>query len=160
MRLPATQRAALDALASEAHRQASTEDGYATHDAAVAFVGLIRDLERFGKPWVDAILHRFMVDGAKVFLSNWRARQRVSAHTAKGASVTLPAFIGKRARGRYVQAPLADLDITAAEAFLQRTTTTRNTLSRQIRLVTDAIDMARAKGITFAEALDRLEQAA
>lgn len=161
MRLTAHQRAVLDACASDAHTAARGPEGYITHDAAVAFVAEVEQLDRFGAAWVDAFRNRLLITGAKQYLSGWRRRQRVTSKTAKGTTVSLPAFVGKRARGQYVQVPLDGLDVLAAEAYIRRTTHTRDTLSRQIRLASDAVALCNANpGLSMSDALARLRDAA
>lgn len=161
MRLTAHQSAVLDACASEAHDRARCVEGYITHDAAVAFVEQVGDLDRFGQPWVEAFRTRLMLSGAKQYLASWRRRQRVESKTAKGTMAWLPAFVGKRARGQYVQVPLEGLDVLAAEAYIKRTTHTRDTLSKQIRLAADAVALCHATpGLTMSKALAQLRDAA
>lgn len=160
MTLIPDERAAIDRLKADAHDEARRPDGsVASADAAAAFVRLLREVEGIAPAAIADYMDDLARKGAAKVLADWRRKHRAPAKTNKGTAVDAPAYAGVRrpdADGElvHVQAALPGLTLDEMRSHKRKLEATRNTLSREVRLVADLIDVMEEKGYaTAGEAL-------
>lgn len=159
MKLTEHEQAVRDVCLADAHR--GVTDGVLTRDIAQRFVANLRDAERFGETWVPVYIAHLATTGAMKVCSDWRRPQRSSGHTAKGTAVEVPRYVGEHTADGYVTRSSDALSADELRTVRARLEAQRNTLSRRISHLNDAlalIDSGKAK--TFAEAVALLELAA
>lgn len=161
------ERAAIERLKAEAHASAKAPDGSIPSSVAAAeFVRLLREVEGIAPAAVEEYLDGLARKGAMKVLADWRRTHRAPAKTAKGTAVDAPAYAGTvrpDANGdpRHVQVPLPGMTVDELRGHKERLERTRNTLSVEVRLVADLIEVCEAEGYeTAGEALDHLLRAA
>lgn len=167
MTLIPDERAAIERLKAEAHDAARRPDGsVVSRDAAAAFVRLLREVEGIAPTAVAGYMDDLARKGAAKVLADWRRRHRAPAKTARGTAVDAPAFAGVRRPNRdgelvHVQAALPGLSLDEMRSHLHKLESQRDTLSAEVRLVSDLIVIAEQHGYaTAGEALDHLLRAA
>jgi len=139
VKLHAEAREAVEAALVAAH-----EGGGTTRGIAGRFVRSIRDLERFGQPWVADYLEDLTIRGAMKVCADWRRKTTVKARTKSGV-VDLPGFVGRtNDHGEATQEPLIRLDLDAVLDHKRRLSAQRNTLSRSIAALDQLIALMEA----------------
>lgn len=167
MTLIPDERAAIERLKADAHAEARRPDGsFVSADANVAFVRLLREVEGISPAAISTYLDSLAVKGAGKVLADWRRKHRAPAKTSKGTAVDAPAYAGVRRPDSdgalvHVQVALPGLSLDEMRAHKAKLSATRDTLSREVRLVSDLIDVMEMKGYeTAGEALaDLLREA-
>lgn len=159
-------RHAIDQAKAEAHDQARQPDGSVpSRLAAARFVALLGEIEGADPDAIGVYLDGLAITGAMKVLGDWRRRHRAPARTAKGTRLDVPTYAGAirpdaDGRGRHVQLPLGDMTADELRTHKARLAASRDTLSAEIRLVSDLIEVMEAQGYTSAaEALADLGRA-
>ena len=157
----------IDALKAEAHQTATRPDGsVSSRRAAAEYVRLLRAAEGINPALIAETLDSLARRGASSVLADWRRRQRTPARTLRGTKVDAPHFAGVRRPGpdgapEHVQMPLSGMSPDELREHRRKLEAQRNTLSREVRLVADLIDVMEAHGLTTAgDAIARLSERA
>ena len=142
-----TRRQILDDIIREAHES----HGGCSSDVKLAILDALSDLEASGAAWVTAELDRYAQAGAARAYADWRRRTQIRSKTRKGTNVELPAFGAVTEATddgtRTVQMLLEDLTIDQARERIARLAKSRDTYSREITLLRDAVALMEAEGI-------------
>lgn len=167
MNLTPDERQAIEQMKAEAHDLATRPDGsVTTRHAAGHFVRLLRDAEGISPAVIGAFLDDLAVKGAAKVMSDWRRAQRTTTATAKGTKVDAPKYAGTKRPDTdgdlvHVQLALAGMTLDELRDHKDRLEATRNTLSREVRLIADVIAVMEAEGYaTAGQAIDHLRDAA
>lgn len=123
----------LNDLLAEAHALHSRPRAIAAH-----VVGELTRLEGSGEPWVAELLDEFTVTGAMKRCADFRrAEDRKQVRTKRGTVVEVPAWASTRVREDdgavvYGQLRFDELDREQVEAYVDRLSRTRDSLSHDI----------------------------
>lgn len=153
-----TRQQILDDITRKAHDAHGGRAGL----VKLAIVDALRDLEGSGIPWVGATLDDYTAAGAAKAYSDWRRRYTIEATTTKGTSVDMPAFGAVVERDGteivYVQLALDGMSLDQLKQCHARLSKQRNTLSREIQLLSDLITLMEADAslATAGDAIKRL----
>lgn len=166
MSLTADERDAFDAMKAEAHDLATRPDGSMIPGAAaVHYVRLLHDAEGIAPDAIAGYVDALARKGAAKVLADWRRARRTKARTAKGTPVDAPRYAGTiRPDGdgtpQHVQVELPGMTVDELRGHKRKLETSRNTLSREIRLVSDLIEVCEVEGYaTASDALAHLARA-
>lgn len=161
------ERAAIERLKADAHDEARRPDGsIVSREASAAFVRLLGEVEGIAPAAIAEYRDGLARKGAAKVLADWRRKHTQPAKTAKGTPVDAPAFAGVRRPDSdgalvHVQASLPGLSLDEMQAHKKKLEAQRNTLSREVRLVSDLIDVMQSEGYeTAGEALEHVMRAA
>lgn len=156
-----TRQQILDDIIAEAHE----EHGGQTSEVKRAIVASLHDLEGSGVAWVGATIDACTETGAARMYADWRRRSTVFATTRKGTELDMPAFGAVTERDGdvivYVQVALEGMSLDNLRERRDRLSKQRNTLSREIQLLSDLIAVMEADPslLTAGDALERLAAA-
>lgn len=152
MKLTPTERAVIDGTLAAVHL-----DGRPSREIAVALIDSLDDTG-LPKSFTNVYRRHLMILGASKVCADWRRRFTRKALTAKGTSVDAPVFAGARNEdGQHVQLRLAGMDLDALKAKRLQLSKSRNTLSREIQLLSDLIALMESDGLSTAgDALERM----
>ena len=158
MKLTEHEQSVRDRCLVDAHRGAAA--GVLTRSIAERFVSDLEDAERFGERWVPDYIAHLAATGAMKVCADWRRGLRHEGRTAKGTAVDVPMFVGEHTPKGYVTRPSESLSADELRTLRARLEAQRNTLSRRISHLNDALSLIESgEAKTFAEAEVLLEQA-
>lgn len=157
-----TRQQIIDDVIRSAHEAGSE----ITSEVAGRIVSDLHDLEGSGHAWIADYIDDLAGKGAAKVYADWRRRYTIDARTTKGTPLELPAFAAAKRRDEdgqvvYTQMRLLDMTLPQLQERRSRMRKTRDTLSAEIRLVSDLIDAMEADPslITAGDALARIEAA-
>lgn len=160
------ERAAIERLKAEAHDLARQPDGSVPSSLAAAeYVRLLREVEGIAPAAIADHLDRLARSGAAKVLADWRRKHRAPARTARGTAVDAPRYAGTtRPDGdgepQRVQVELPGMTIDELRGHHDRLRRTRDTLSIEVRLAADLIEVMEAEGYaTAGQAIEHLMRA-
>lgn len=161
------ERDVIDAMLDEAQVLATRPDGSVRSSTApLHFVTLLRDAEGISPDLIEKYLDYLAGRGAAKIIADRRRRHRIPTATAKGTKVDAPRHAGVKrpnevGRLEFVQVELPGMTVAELRAHRQQIEAQRNTMSREVRLISDLIDVMEAdpKVSTAGEAMARLGRA-
>lgn len=158
-----TRQQVLDDVIHDAHFRRSE---IITSEVAAEIVDELHNLEASGHQWVSDFIDELAAKGAAKIYSDWRRRYTIDATTKKGTGLTLPAYgavVTRDDEGQAVYQQMHLLDMTLPQLVERRgrLAKTRDTLSIEVRLLSDLIEAMEADSslVTARDALARLEAA-
>lgn len=158
MRLTTEERAFIAGIQVEAHAAARRDDGSIDVRAVpYQFLRLLHEAEGASPGFIGAYIDSLARTGAARVTAGWRRSLRRKARTAAGTNLEVPAYAGVNRPDRNgtkvpVSVALAGMTVTELRAHKARLSASRDTLSREIRLLADLIDVMESKGYETAEA--------
>jgi hypothetical protein len=157
MKYSTEERTFIRGIQAEAHRMALLPDGSIDVRAVpIHFVALLRESEGASPGFIDSYIDSLAAKGAAKVASDWRRSQKRDARTAAGTDLEVPAHAGIRRPDRNgtkvpVQVALGGMTVPELRSHKARLSASRNTLSREIRLLSDLIEVCESKGYATAE---------
>lgn len=159
-----TRQQVIDDIIHDAHFRAPEA---ITSEVVAEIVDELHGLEAAGHDWVADYLDTLAAKGAAKVYADWRRRYTIDTTTRKGTGVTVPGFgsvLKRDDEGQVVYTQMRLLDMTLPQLIERRgrLAKTRDTLSIEVRLLSDLIEAMEADAslVTARDAIARVEEAA